>query len=128
MPGNEETNSTRAGEPLTSDGGVLPKQIVARSSKAMQPLQRLAARGAQGPGPAAAEAVLDLGFDPEDWAPMDVVMIFVGSMCNASPTSTPTRTRRRRCRRGWPSARSSGRSRSGDRRTAGRRPRGWLDA
>jgi penicillin amidase len=25
---------------------------------------------------------LDLGFDPEDWAPMDVVMIFVGSMCN----------------------------------------------
>jgi hypothetical protein len=61
---------------------VLPKQIVVRSSKAMQPLQRLAARGAQAPGPAAAEAVLDLGFDPEDWAPMDVVMIFGGSMCN----------------------------------------------
>ncbi len=25
---------------------------------------------------------IDLGFEPEDWTPMDVVMIFVGSMCN----------------------------------------------
>jgi penicillin amidase len=25
---------------------------------------------------------IELGFEPEDWTPMDVVMIFVGSMCN----------------------------------------------
>lgn len=25
---------------------------------------------------------IDFGFEPEDWTPMDVVMIFVGSMCN----------------------------------------------
>jgi hypothetical protein len=128
MPGNEETNSTRAGEPLTSDGGVLPKQIVARSSKAMQPLQRLAARGAQGPGPAAAEAVLDLGFDPEDWAPMDVVMIFVGSMCNRfsdfntdanAPTTVPQGLAERKVVGPLAQRRSS----DGE-----ARPRGWLDA
>jgi len=34
------------------------------------------------PGRLMPKQFIDFGFQPEDWTPMDVVMIFVGSMCN----------------------------------------------